>query len=91
MEQKIVEKHAINAFGKVPRYRKIYYGEYNKGECVTVEEFKDGKYSKYFNNTGDPCVDETDVIVQKAQCLTHFSYEKSDKKTHIARHTRKWV
>ena len=58
---------------------------------MTVEEFKDGKYSKYLNNTGDRCVDETDVIGQKAQFLTHFSYEKSDKKTHIARHTRKWV
>lgn len=35
LEQKIVEKHAIGAFGKVPRYRKIYYGEDDKGECVT--------------------------------------------------------
>ena len=44
LEQKIVEKHAIGAFGKVPRYRKIYYGEDDKGECVTVEEFIDGKF-----------------------------------------------
>ena len=34
LEQKIVEKHAIDAFGKVPRYRKIYFGEDDKGECV---------------------------------------------------------
>ena len=80
LEQKIVEKHAIDAFGKVPRYRKIYYGEDDKGECVTVEEFIDGKFTKYLNNTGDCCVDETDVMGQKAQCLSHFSYEKSDKK-----------
>ena len=79
MEQKIVEKHAIGAFGKVPRYRKIY-GEDDKGECVTVEEFIDGKFTKYLNNTGDCCVNETDVMGQKAQCLTHFSYEKSEKK-----------
>ena len=66
LEQKIVEKHAIDAFGKVPRYRKIYYGEYDKGESVTVEEFIAGKYTEYLNNTGDCCVDETDVMSQKA-------------------------
>ena len=47
LEQKIVEKHAIDAFGKVPRYRKIYYGEGDKGEYVTVEEFINGKFTKY--------------------------------------------
>ena len=31
-------KVPIDAFGKVPRYRKIYNGEDDKGECVTVEE-----------------------------------------------------
>ena len=30
--------------------------------------------------TGDCCVDETDVMGQKAKCLTHFSQQKSDKK-----------
>lgn len=75
--KKIIEKHA---FGEVLRYRKIYYGEDDKGEFVTVEEFIDGQFTKYLNNTGDCCVEETDVMGQKAQCLTHFSYEKSDKK-----------
>ena len=75
-----MKKHAIDAFEKVPRNRKIYYGEDDKGECVTVEEFIDGKFTKYLNNTGDCCVEETDVMGQKAQCLTHFSYEKSEKK-----------
>ena len=40
---------------------------------MTVEEFIDGKFTQYLNNTGDCCVDETDVMGQKAQCLTHFS------------------
>lgn len=79
LELKIVEKHVIDAFGKVPRYRKIYYSEDDKGECTTVEEFVDGKFTKYLNNTGDCFVDETDVTGQKAQCLMQFSYEKSDK------------
>ena len=65
--KKIVEKHAIDEFGKVPRYRNIYYGEDDKGECVM--EFIDGKFTKYFNNTGDCCVEETDVIGQKAFLL----------------------
>lgn len=47
---------------------------------MTVEEFIDGKFTKYLNNTVDCCVDKTDVIGQKAQCLTYFSYEKSGKK-----------
>ena len=50
---------------------------------MTVEEFINGKFTKYFNNTGDCCVDETDVMGQKAQCLTHFSYEKSEKKLRL--------
>lgn len=88
LEQKIIGKHA---FGEVLRYRKIYYGEDDKGEFLTVEEIIDGQFTKYLNNTGDCCVEETDVMGQKAQCLTHFSYEKSDKKTHAARHTRTWA
>ena len=28
--------------------------------------------------TDDCCVDETDVVGQKAKCLTHFSQQKSD-------------
>lgn len=46
-----------------------------------MEEFLDGKFTKYIKNTGDCCLDDkADVIARNAQCLTHFSYEKSDKK-----------
>ena len=76
LEQKIVKNHAIDAFGKVSRYRKIHYGEDDKGECVTVEEFI---YRWKVYNIGDCCVDKTDVMDQKAQCLTHFSYGKDKK------------
>ena len=47
---------------------------------MTVEEFIEGEFTKYFNNNGYLCVGPSDVIGQKAQCLSHFSYEKSDRK-----------
>ncbi|KXJ04921.1 Eukaryotic elongation factor 2 kinase, partial [Exaiptasia diaphana] len=80
LEQKVMEQHADSDFGKVPRYRKIFYGEDDNKECVTVEEFISGKFIKYMNNNGDICVDKTDLIGLKAECLSHFSYEKSNHK-----------
>ena len=50
LEQKIVKNHAIDAF------RKIYYGEDDKRECVTVQEFI---YRWKVYNTGDCCVNKT--------------------------------
>ena len=79
LQHKIIEKHAT-VFGEVPRYRNIYYGETAEGECVTVEEYISGEFTKYINNNGNLCVAESDTIGQKAQCLTHYSYEKSEKK-----------
>lgn len=61
------------------KYREIYYGETENGECVTIEEFIHGKFVKYLNNTGMTCVDESSNLGLKAQCLTHFSFEKSNK------------
>lgn len=47
-----------------------------------MEDFIDGKFTKYINNTSDSCLDaETNVMAQKAHCLTHFSFEKSGKKS----------
>ena len=43
-------------------------------EFITIEEF-----SKYINSTGKTCVDPTDAMAQKAECLTHFTYERSKK------------
>ena len=91
LEQKIVEKHAVDAFGKVSRYRKIYYGEDDKGEYVTVEEFIDGKFTKYLNNTGKIFLSTKQMLwVRRLNALPIFLM-KSQKKTHAARHTRKWV
>ena len=68
------------AYGEHMRYRKIFLGETEEGESVTVEEFVGGSFVKYINNTGLLCVPEDDHFGQKAQCLSHFSFEKSGKK-----------
>lgn len=64
-------------YGQHLRYKKIFLGMTDDGESVTVEEFVDGTFVKYINNNGISCVEDGNVIGQKAQCLSHFSYEKS--------------
>ena len=36
-----------------------------------------GKFSKYINNTGKACVDSTDAMAHKVECLTHFANERT--------------
>lgn len=78
LEAEIKEESEV--FGTAFRYRKIFHGETDEGEYVTVEEFIPGQFKKYVNNTGQTCVDPTDEMAQKAECLTHFTYERSKKK-----------
>ena len=49
------------------------------GECVSIEEYIDSDFIKYLNNNGDLCK-ESSVIVEKAECYAHFTYEKSENK-----------
>ena len=76
------------SFGKVFKYNKVYYTEFNS-EPVTVEEFVEGKFSKYINNDGR-CVtpsndasEEEEETYAKAQCLVHYTYIMSEKKLMI--------
>ena len=45
-------------------------------EWVTAEEYIDGKFTKYLNNTGIPC-GVNSKIRQKCESLARFSYERS--------------
>lgn len=45
---------------------------------MTLEEFNEGKFEKYINNTGEVSVPNDHVIGQMVQCLSHFSYEISN-------------
>ena len=70
---------STNLLGDFLMYRKIFHGETDQNEYVTVEEFIPGDFTKYINNNGLVCADPSDIIGQKAECLTHFSYHKTDK------------
>ena len=84
LEQKIAQEDMSDMFGKCLAYKKMCYGEISVGEgktrYVTVEEFVDGHFRKCTNDNGDKCFDDADAIGQKAECLAHFSYEKSERK-----------
>ena len=77
LSKKVQELHVSKEFGETLKYRNIYLAKLN-GECLTLEEFIEGKFQKYMNNTGEVCVSGDDVIGQKAECLSHFSYEISN-------------
>ncbi|CAB4020160.1 transient receptor potential cation channel subfamily M member 6-like, partial [Paramuricea clavata] len=60
---------------------KIFHGETDGGEYVAVEEFIPGCFTKYINNTGlsSVSIESANIIGLKAECLVHFSYQKSGK------------
>ena len=43
---------------------------------VTIEEYTDGKFTKYVNDNGIPCGVDS-VVRKKCESLPHFSYERS--------------
>ena len=74
-------KHVQNQFGETFSYRKVKFGKIvENGECVMVEDYIAGEFAKYLNNDGYMTRNEiADIeLVQKAECLAHFSYEKSN-------------
>ena len=80
LEAEIKRSGESEVFGTAFQYRKVFHGETEEGDYVTVEEFIPGEFIKYINNTGKTCVDPTDAMTQKAECLTHYRYERSDRK-----------
>ena len=74
-----VEKERLTEFGTTFHYKKVYLGKMSDGDYVTIEEFFDGMFVKYINYNGDICT-EDDVLCDKAQCFSHFTYEKSQGK-----------
>ena len=66
-------------FGETMSYKKIFMGKIGE-EYVTVEEFVEGTFRKYINNNGNICESENaDPLTKKAECLAHFSYERSER------------
>ena len=80
MLAKEVSQRGIVSFGKTLKYNKIYLSKFEaSGESTTIEEFIEGDFKKYLNNTGINCGEEGD-IAEKAECLAHYSYERSERK-----------
>ena len=68
LSKKVQELNVSKEFGETLKFRNIYLAKLD-GECLTLEEFIEGKFEKYMNNTGEVCVSGDDVIVQKAEYL----------------------
>ena len=45
-----------------------------------MEEFIEGTFEKYINNTGDVCGDFDSDVCNKTECLVHYTFERSDEK-----------
>jgi len=57
-----------------PCYTKVYFGTLYD-ECITVENYLEGEFQKYINNTGDVFGDS--ALSMKAEAFSHFTYQKS--------------
>ena len=69
----------LNLFGQTLQYGNIFLGKIGN-EYITIEEFIFGEFIKYMNNTGEVCGEPNDEFCQKAECLCHFSFQKSERK-----------
>ena len=68
-------------FGQTFSYIKVYLGKLN-GEFVTLENYLNGTFQKYLNNTGDIFGDRSELKV-KAEAFVHYSYVASAKQLMI--------
>ena len=77
-EQLVLQDNEL-LFGVTFYYKKIFMGKIGE-EYVTIEEFVDGTFRKYVNKNGNVC-DKGDrtALFDKAECLAHFTYERSEK------------
>ena len=67
-------------FGQCFTYNEAMLGRIKSdGSYVMIEEFINGNFCKYINNDGSICqIQEKSELVEKAECLVHFTYEKSN-------------
>ena len=77
---KILCADILDGFGPLLSYKKANLGKILKtGEYVMIEEFIEGRFSKYINNDGSISHEEGEQeYILKAECLVHFSYMKSN-------------
>ena len=72
-------KDNLLLFGETFPYSKIMLGKITaEQEYITVEEYLEGNFEKHINNNGDIC-GTNKRLREKAECLAHFSFERSNK------------
>ena len=79
LEEELQLNGNLELYGKTLTYNKIYMGRLHGqsgDEWVIVEEYIDGKFTKYLNNTVVPYGVNSEIR-QKCESLAHFSYERS--------------
>ena len=80
MLEKEVSQQGITSFGETLKYNKVYLSKFEaSGEITTNKECIKGDFKKYLNHTGINCGEQGD-IAGKAECLAHYSYEKSERR-----------
>ena len=79
LAKKLKENGKLVEYGQTFKYRKIFMVQPGN---IVVEQFVEGEFVKFLNNTGAVCGEDSELR-QKAESLTHFSYEKSDKQLMI--------
>ena len=79
LAKKLKENGKLVEYGQTFKYRKIFMAQPGN---IVVEQFVEGEFVKFLNNTGAVCGEDSELR-QKAESLTHFSYEKSDKQLMI--------
>ena len=79
LTKKLQEDSKIEQYGQTLKYRKIFMAQPGN---IVVEQFVAEEFVKFLNNTGSVCAEDSELR-QKAESLTHFSYEKSDEQLMI--------
>lgn len=74
LTKKLRKEGKLEQYGETLKYKKIYMG---KPDYMVIEEFVEGEFIKFLNNTGSLCGEDSEIR-QKAESLTHYSYEKSN-------------
>ena len=75
LKEELVAQDNEVLFGETFSYKKIFMGKIGE-EYVTIEEFVDGTFQKYGNVC---CKGGRSALFYKAECLAHFTYERSEK------------
>ena len=79
LKEELVAQDNEVLFGETFSYKKIFMGKIGE-EYVTIEEFVDRTFQKYVNNNGNVCCKGGhSALFDQAECLAHFTYERSEK------------